>query len=259
VGDPLNHCALNVALYGKNGKRWALTERHRGAVHFDASTLTIGPSAVSWENDTLTIRIDEISFPILGRIRGVVRVHPLALTGHTVPLDAEGRHRWSPLAPCCRVEVELTNPALRWSGTGYLDGNAGDEPLEQAIADWHWSRAPVRDGAVILYDVRRRASADFSLALSCDHHGELRSLPPPPTASLPRSGWGITRATRCDEGHSARLVTTLEDTPFYARSSISTHFMGQRVEAMHESLSMDRFRAGWVRQLLHFRMPRAWR
>jgi carotenoid 1,2-hydratase len=26
-GDPEHHCALNVALYGAGGKRWALTER----------------------------------------------------------------------------------------------------------------------------------------------------------------------------------------------------------------------------------------
>ncbi|MFX8883411.1 hypothetical protein ABTM86_19650, partial [Acinetobacter baumannii] len=31
-GDPLNHCALNVAVYGNGTKHWAMTERRRGAI-----------------------------------------------------------------------------------------------------------------------------------------------------------------------------------------------------------------------------------
>jgi len=34
--------------------------------------------------------------------------------------------------------------------------------------------------------------------------------------------------------------------------------LGESVTAMHESLSLDRFRARWVQMLLPFRMPRAW-
>jgi carotenoid 1,2-hydratase len=258
-GDPLNHCALNVALYSKRGKRWALTERRRNAVHREADSLVIGPSAVSWQNDALTIHIDERTFPLPGRIEGVVRLYPSALPSHTVPLDADGRHRWSPLAPSARVEVAMRNPALHWSGAGYFDTNAGDEALEKAFARWHWSRASVPGGTMILYDVARRSGEDFTLALHCDSAGQISPMPLPPAASLPRSGWRIARATRCDAGQSASVLTTLEDTPFYVRSLISTQLNGQRICAMHESLSLDRFRAGWVRQLLPFRMPRTWR
>ena len=49
---------------------------------------------------------------------------------------------------------------------------------------------------------------------------------------------------------------TLEDSPFYARSVVSASLLGERADAVHESLSLDRFRAGWVRLLLPFRMPR---
>ena len=54
------------------------------------------------------------------------------------------------------------------------------------------------------------------------------------------------------------MLHTLEDTPFYARSMISTHWNGDAVTAMHESLDMDRFNQAWVRRLLPFRMGRSW-
>ena len=43
--DPLRHCALNVALYGKR-RRWAMTERGDKAVQRGADFLAIGPSAL---------------------------------------------------------------------------------------------------------------------------------------------------------------------------------------------------------------------
>jgi carotenoid 1,2-hydratase len=255
--DPLDHCALNVALYGKGRKRWALTERRSNVVLPTAASLEIGPSSVSWDGKALTIRIDESTFPFPGKIRGVVTLHPAALPDYTVALDAAGRHRWSPLAPCSRVEVALTDPDLHWSGSGYLDSNAGEEPLEQAFASWNWSRANTPDGAVILYDVKRRSAADLTLALTCNRHGEIELFAPPANAPLPGTNWRIARSTRCDPEQPATVIETLEDMPFYARSLISTQIFGQRVTAFHESLSLDRFRAGWVRQLIPFRMPRA--
>jgi carotenoid 1,2-hydratase len=259
TGDPWNHCALNVALYGKAGKRWSLTERSRGSVQPSHAALVIGPSAIAWDGDALTIRIEEMTFPVPSRIRGSVRLHPFALTGYAMALDAAGRHRWSPLAPCARIEAEFTHPALRWSGHGYLDANDGDEPLDEGFHRWHWSRVHVDRRVVILYDVVRRHGGDLGFALSCDRSGGIESVAPPPRAALPRTGWGIARSTRSDGGSGAALLDTFEDTPFYARSLISTRLLGQQVAAMHESLSLDRFRARWVRQLLPFRMPRALR
>ena len=51
-------------------------------------------------------------------------------------------------------------------------------------------------------------------------------------------------------------MKTLEDTPFYARSLLDTHLLGQAAVAVHESLSLARFRSGWVQAMLPFRMPR---
>ena len=89
-GDPLNHCAVNVALYSRDRKRWAMTERGRGHVGRASSSLAIGPSLLTWDGDALTIRIDEVTAPAPTRIRGVVRVYPKALTTRAFALDPAG-------------------------------------------------------------------------------------------------------------------------------------------------------------------------
>jgi carotenoid 1,2-hydratase len=68
--------------------------------------------------------------------------------------------------------------------------------------------------------------------------------------------WKMPRETRCDTGQFASVAATLEDTPFYSRSMLATRVLGEPVHAMHESLSLDRFRKRWVQTLLRFRMPR---
>jgi carotenoid 1,2-hydratase len=256
--DPLNHCTLNAVLYGEGGHRWAMTERGRNAVRRDARSLAIGPSALAWEGDALVVRVDEVTAPIPLRLRGTIRVHPLMATGHAEELDGPGRHRWWPISPLARVEVALERPALAWSGTGYLDANAGEESLENGFVDWDWSRAPVGREAAILYDVRRRDGSERSLALRFRGDGTVERLGPRPRVALPRTRWWrVPRQTLSEEGQpAARVLRTLEDTPFYARSVIETQLLGRTLPMMHESLALDRFRANWVRAMLPFRMPR---
>ena len=257
-GDPLQHCALNVALYGTGGKRWALTERSGRAVQRDRESLTIGPSALSWDGDALTVRIDEITSPVPSRLRGTVRLYPAALPGQGFALDPAGRHRWTPIAPCARVEVVLERPSLRWSGAAYFDANAGSEPLEAGFRSWDWSRAGVRDETAVLYEAVREDGSTHLLALRFDPHGGVQPFDAPPPVRLPQTRWRVARGTRADAGHAAAVVETLEDTPFYARSLLRTRLLGEGATAVHESLSLERFSAGWVQALLPFRMPRAW-
>lgn len=252
--DPLNHCAINVALYRRGGKRWTMTERGRGVVKRSAKSFTIGPSHLSWDGSALTIRIDEISAPVPERIRGTVRVLPTALTSEAFTLNPDGNHRWWPIAPCARVEVAMDRPSLRWQGDGYLDMNTGDVPIEQGFRDWEWSRGAVRDGAAILYEAERRDGSRTDLALTFDRNGHMQSFAPPNLVTLPKSRWRITRRVRSEE--SAQLVRTLEDAPFYARSVVSTRLLGKPTLLMHESLSLDRFRRPVVQAMLPFRMPR---
>jgi len=255
-GDPHAHCALNVALYGARGRRWAMTERGAGALARDANALVIGPSSLAWDGSALTIAIDEVTAPWPSRLRGTVRVTPAALPPDVVALDGAGAHRWQPVAPCARVDVALSHPDTTWSGPGYVDRNAGDAPLEHAFTHWHWSRAPVAGGTVVLYDAWRRDGAHTSVALRCDDGGDVRAIAPPPPSALPRSGWRVARAARSEAGHAPAILRTLEDAPFYARTLVRTRVLGEDVVAVHESLSLDRFRSPWVQALLPFRMPR---
>ena len=234
-----------------------MTERGRGALTRDAASLAIGPSRVAWNGDRLTFHIDERGCPLPRRIRGTVTVHPRALTGHTESLDAAGRHRWSPIAPASRIEVALSEPGVRWSGDGYLDSNAGTRSMETDFVRWDWSRGALRDGTALLYDVSRRDGSRHLIALQVGTGGRVSPLRETETVvALPNTRWGVSRETRADAGARAAVVRTLVDAPFYARSELSTRIGGQDVVAMHESLSLDRFRAPWVRAMLPFRMPR---
>lgn len=257
---PLGHCALNVALYGEAGHRWAMTERRAADVRRDARTLAIGPSALAWDGETLSVSIDEITAPLPSRLRGRLRLRPHALHDERHALDAGGRHRWQPIAPRATVEVEMERPALAWRGDAYFDCNDGDRGLEQDFDTWTWSRTAGRATTTVFYDVACRDGVATQLALAYDDDGMARRVDAPPVATLRRTPWGIERPTRSDAGQVPRVRATLEDGPFYARSELELALDGAPVRAMHESVSLRRFRQPWVRWLLPFRMPRppAW-
>jgi carotenoid 1,2-hydratase len=253
--DPFDHCAVNVALYGPRARRWTMTERGRSALRRGRDALEIGPSALAWDGTRLTARIREVGAPFPAPVRGIVRVHAAPLVARPFAIDGAGRHLWAPIAPAARIEVSLVEPALSWSGSGYLDTNCGDEPLERTFAHWHWARAPRRGGAALLYDVTTRAGEKLGLSLAVDRNGEIEAMEPPPLAQLPCTGWRITRETRSDTG-TAHVERTLTDAPFYARSLVSSRLWGETVTGVHESLSMPRFTSPIVQAMLPFRMPR---
>ena len=251
--DPLNHCAMNIALYGRGGNRWAMTERGRGQLQRDDRTLQIGPSAMRWVGDALHIEIDEIAVPWPTRIRGSVTLHAPRRFHH--PVELAPQHRWCPIAPAARVDVDLG--ALNWSGPGYLDSNQGDAPLESAFRRWDWSRAQLSGGrSVVLYDVERVDASPLQLGLCFDASGGVHDIQPPPRTALPTTLWRLARGARGDVHTPVRLMRTLTDAPFYARSLVNAQWLGERVTAMHESLSLARFDTVWVQAMLPFRMPR---
>jgi carotenoid 1,2-hydratase len=254
--DPLDHCAVNVALYGEAGRGWAMTERGRDQVRRDANHLAVGPSSLTWGEDGLTAAFDEVTAPRRSRLRGTIRLSRSAVNRQAYAIDAAGRHVWRPILPRTSVEVRLSDQTAGWRGTGYFDTNAGDEPLENAFQGWNWSRAHLPSGTLIHYDVVRRDGEAASLALRFDGDQPGLLVEAPPPIGLPRTGWRIGRQLRADAADDPASQRRLEDTPFYARSSLRARHDGVWADVIHESLSLDRLRNPIVKAMLPFRMPR---
>jgi carotenoid 1,2-hydratase len=255
-GQADNFCAINVALYGEQGKKlWAMTERRAGSISRSADQYRLGPSQVRWQDGSLCFDINERCTPFGQRLQGKVRATPQVTHPGVYTLDQAGKHQWTPWAPSASVEVDFSHPALRWQGSAYIDGNAGDEPLETAFVGWNWSRSAGEHGTSLYYRVQRLDGSEHLLSFEINAAGQARPCPAGTVQALPRAGWGVAREAA---GHQPlELTRTLEDTPFYPRNLLREQ-AGNRFEVVHESLSMQRFEKAWVRSLLPFRMPREW-
>jgi carotenoid 1,2-hydratase len=267
-------CAVNVALYdlreGGRAGAWALNEHADFAR--DRESLRIGSSSVRWTEPApgqpeLVIELDERATLFFGRpgppLRGRVRLRPATIFAPRVELDrwqAAPRHRWYPVAPHARVEVELDEPKLRFSGSGYHDVNEGDEGLEQGFASWNWLRCDLGEATTIAYDVIDHAGRPHARAWRfAAERGEIEAIPEGelgPAVALPTTRWGVARAVRSDPGHPPSLVQTLEDAPFYSRNLVRVRLGGREGAAMHESIDLRRFARAWVRFLLGFKINR---
>jgi len=249
---------MNVALYGPTRDAWAFTEHGGADVRRHGTALVIGQSSMEWDGDALTVRFDEKTAPLPGRISGCVRVHPRALAGESFVIDSKGRHRWEPIAPFARAEVEIRSPGrVSWSGAAYVDSNFGDEPLEDGFSGWSWSRATTRSRTIVTYDSVRLDGTRDLIQHAFHDDGRVEPIAPLAERGLPRTLWGLARRTRVDPAATPRLVRTLEDTPFYARSEFVGTYLGERARGVHEVLSLDRFRTRAVQFMLPYRMRRA--
>jgi carotenoid 1,2-hydratase len=265
----LRYCSMNVALYGPRRRSsegpsaWALDERAIRPDDRGPTLLTIGHSTMRWDGDRLVIDLDErttpapIYNPFRRPVRGRVVVHPEAMPGLELAIDAQGAHRWWPVAPLARIEVDLREPAVKFSGHGYHDANTGDAPLESSFDTWGWSRARADDVACLTYDVRCASGAELNHAFTVDARGSVRPLERTWRTPLARSSWGLARHARVDLGEGARIERSLEDGPFYTRSLVGTRLMGQPVLAVHETLAAHRLRRRWVRFCTTYRMRTA--
>jgi carotenoid 1,2-hydratase len=255
MADPLEHCAINVAVYGPGSTTWVLSEYGPAAVERTPQRFGVGGSSMAWEGDCLVVRFDERTAVLGQRVAGVVRLHPKALPGQRVALDRKGLHAWWAVAPLAHVEARLSHPDVTLRGVGYHDANCGEEPLEAAFSAWSWSRASLPDRAAVLYDARRTDGSALEMGWMFREDGSREPLAGPRRVDLGRTRWLLPRSTRTDGG-AARVVRTLEDTPFYARSALETQLAGRRMTAVHESLSLERFSSPVVQTMLPFRIRR---
>jgi carotenoid 1,2-hydratase len=234
-----------------------MTERGRLHLNRSARAFSVGPSRVDWNGQSIDVRIDERCSPLPRRVRGRVRLHPDALCTWTTALDVHGRHRWGPIAPCARIELDLAEPALRWRGTAYFDSNEGDEPIENGFRRWDWLRAAqAPDRCAVFYDVETRSGAARTIGASFGADGSVEPLAISQRQELPATRWWrVRRRVPMTAGH-ASVHRTLEDTPFYARSLLNLSLGSAPVEAVHETLDVTRLVSPVVQRLLPVRMPR---
>jgi len=254
VGNPRNFCAINVASYGRGANAWSMTERNAQQLTTTPDRMQVGRSYLELSGAQLSIHIDERTMPWLRRLRGTVGIKAEHASAKTFSLDAGHRHKWQPIAPIARIEVTLDSPELAWKGDAYVDTNFGSRPLEDDFASWHWSSLRRPEGSRIYYDALQRDGQRRCIALAVNAQNEMQAMAAPAHSSMQKSGWGIERTSL--HGNHSRVIETLEDAPFYARSLIAVDEEKAGAVAMHESLSLERFSRGWVRTLLPFRMPR---
>jgi carotenoid 1,2-hydratase len=286
-----DHCCLNVALYGAPGslknRRWTMTERSSKQVHRSSTEFVIGPSSLQWDGDSLVINILEVGVPIPFPVKGKVRLHPHGLSNRLWALDDSAKHHWGPIAPSATVEVEMASPGIKWKGHAYFDANEGAVPLNKKsnheFVDWDWSRASLKDGSTaVMYDVRQtptdrhpQYNTEDSTELSKrvgfddgDTNTRLLALKFSPNADsvedfiapqkkrLPSTLWRMKRSIRSDDTAPAKVIQTLEDTPFYVRSVLESGLLGEKVVSLHETLSVPKLTSLSTQLMLPWRMPR---
>jgi carotenoid 1,2-hydratase len=254
--NPQNHVCINVATYGPGG-RFTMTDRGTTALRQTASRLEVGPSMMRWDGDRLIIDINEISAPpIIGRVRGQIRVIPSALTSVELALTPDDAHVWRPFAPTSRIEVEIDRPGWQWDGHGYFDANFGTRALEADFAFWTWGRFPTQGGATCFYDAERLDGSHLAAGVRFASDGSARLIDPPPKTRMRRSLWAVARETRADPGHAAHQVLNMLDAPFYSRSAVRTRIAGEETVGVHEALDLRRFRSPFLKPMLAVRVPR---
>jgi carotenoid 1,2-hydratase len=108
----------------------------------------------------------------------------------------------------------------------------------------------------VVYDVRPKKGPDRGVSQRFSPDGSYQSFEAPARYPFPASAWRIQRAM-CSESQSAtEILSTLEDTPFYARSLLQTRLLGEDLTAVHETLDIPRLVSLPVQLMLPWKMPR---
>lgn len=255
--DPNNFCSFNVAIYSKKNKIWTMTEFSEKHTSRTDSSYNVGNSQIRWNGSEVEILIDEISTPIPRKIKGKVKLSSDKFFLYSTWLDDSKKHRWGPIAPSAKIEVDFPDLGINWSGHGYMDSNEGDEPLENPFFGWNWARTTLEDGsALVFYDIKQKVGRERVLPLRFFLNGDVKRIPPPPREDLPDTAWFITRFMRAEPARPAHIVRSLEDTPFYSRCLLSVGLLGDRHLVLHETLNLKRFSKSLTQLMLPWRMPR---
>jgi carotenoid 1,2-hydratase len=247
---PLDHCALNFALY-RGGRRivWAFTE-YSGVAHAGPHRLGIGDSTFAYERDgTLVLSVAERTAPWGRPIRARLELTPACAAVGVVPLDAEGLHRWEPRVVRGTARLEVSALGIDAVGRGYHDANHGSVALGDGVPGWWWTRVHAPEASGVRYEVHGHPSVIEVIARDGRRPSVART---PAIAGNPRrSAWGLPLPT--DLGAGGMTVPArrlLESSPFYARQETHT----DALHALGESADFRRFRSPLIRWMAYFRM-----
>jgi carotenoid 1,2-hydratase len=108
----------------------------------------------------------------------------------------------------------------------------------------------------VVYDVRPKKGPGRVVSQRFSPDGSYTPFEAPGRYPLPASAWRIQRAMCSEPDAAPEIVSTLEDTPFYARSLLRTRLLGEDLTAVHETLNVPRLVSWPVRWMLPWKMPR---
>jgi carotenoid 1,2-hydratase len=250
-GRPLEHCAINFALYHQGRReRWVLSEYRRAEVE-GSHALRIGRSTLRYlEGGAIRMEVDERTAPWGRRVCASLVLEPLTPSMDELQLVPGLPHYWQALAPRSRAWLKVETEGVEAEGLGYHDTNHGAELLGARLAGWHWTRTHHAQETVVDYHLpdgvaplRVRAHAD---GVEC----ERASVVPPEARPMSLTGWGLRVPSRLHAGNvvlgEPRL---LESSPFYARVEARVHGF----DALGEVADFRRFHSPLIRWMAHFR------
>lgn len=243
---PLDHCAVNCAVY-REGRRvaWAFTE-HAGA-EVGGGRLRIGGSRFAYHaGGGVEIVVAERTAPWGRPVRVELALEPAAPPAPEVRVDGASPHCWEARLPRARARLVVDGRAV--SGVGYHDTNHGPERLGGTLPGWRWTRIHGPEATWIRY--RPPAPARGIEVVAGADGTSLREAALPAEA-LRRSGWGLGLPLRLAAGPTELpAAAVLESSPFYARLETAD----PALHAVGEVADFRRFHSPLIRWMAHFRM-----
>ncbi|MFY0563918.1 carotenoid 1,2-hydratase [Archangium lansingense] len=250
---PLEHCAVNFALYHRSTRRrWVLSEYPRAAVQVqqEGRVLHIGRSVLEYGLDgTVRMEVDERCAPFGGAVRARLVLEPQAAAAEEVQLVPELPHFWRVLAPRAKARLEVFSEGVASEGIGYHDSNHGAELLGARLPGWHWARVHGPEETVVDYHLPGGVAPLRVTAGVLGTKAERRPLLAE-ARDTRLTGWGLRVPAQLYAGNQAvgepRL---LESSPFYARVEARR----DGLDVMGEVADFRRFHSPLIRWMAHFR------
>ncbi|WPB75899.1 carotenoid 1,2-hydratase [Archangium violaceum] len=250
---PLEHCAVNFALYHRStSRRWVLSEYPHAAVQVqrDGRALRIGRSLLEYGLDgTVRMEVDERCAPFGGPVRARLELEPQVTAAEEVQLVPGLPHYWRALAPRAKARLEVSSEGVVAEGIGYHDTNHGEELLGARLPGWHWARVHGPEETVVDYHLPGGVAPLRVTAGALGTKSERGPLLAE-ARDTRLTGWGLRVPSRLYVGNEAvgepRL---LESSPFYARVEARR----DGLDVLGEVADFRRFHSPFIRWMAHFR------